>query len=196
MRYAVYYQRFFGLLRPAETRLTWLDITHCRVKQIEANGLDEVYRQMQGEVWSPKGEARELIRSLGLSHTSLSVGDVVKDPVGDFWACNLSGWLPLGRNQVKPGSWSEYEPGSLWLATQIERQGGYPQITRLKITDERDCLPPEAYTVERCGSIAFADLVTLAKLLEQRLGCEVCIDLGEEFYETDLNSDGKENDSQ
>lgn len=195
MSYAVYYQRFFGLLRPGETRLTWLDVTHRLVKKIKADGLDDVYRQMQGEVWSPKGEARGLIRSLGLSHTSMSVGDVVKDPGDDFWVCDLSGWLPLGRKQVKPGSWPEREPESLWLATQIDRQAGYPQITRLKITDERDCLPPDAHRVERCSRIAFTDLVALAKLLEQRLGLPVCIDLGEDFYEMDLKEDRKENDS-
>lgn len=32
---------------------------------------------MQGENWSPNGEARDLIRSLGLHHTSMSVGDVL-----------------------------------------------------------------------------------------------------------------------
>ena len=32
---------------------------------------------MQGEKWSPKGEARELIKSKGLRHTSMSVGDVM-----------------------------------------------------------------------------------------------------------------------
>jgi hypothetical protein len=186
MSYAVYYQRFFGLLRPGETRLRWLDVTHRLVKQVRAEGLDEVYCQMQGEVWSPNGEARGLIRSLGLSHTSLSVGDVVKDPQGNFWVCNVSGWLPLRSKQVRPGPRPESEPASLWLAIEADLQVGYPQITRLKITDERDCLPPEAYSVERCGRIAFADLVALAKLLEQRRGLPVCIDLGEDFYETEL----------
>lgn len=39
--------------------------------------LDRLFGAMQGECWSPKGEARTLIQSKGLSHTSLSVGDVI-----------------------------------------------------------------------------------------------------------------------
>jgi hypothetical protein len=37
--------------------------------------LDEMWVELQGERWSPKGEARELIASKGLIHTSMSVGD-------------------------------------------------------------------------------------------------------------------------
>jgi hypothetical protein len=37
---------------------------------------------MQGEVWSPNGEARGLIEAKGLLHTSMSVGDVVVGPDG------------------------------------------------------------------------------------------------------------------
>jgi hypothetical protein len=32
---------------------------------------------MQAENWSPNGEMRDFIRILGLSHTSMSVGDVI-----------------------------------------------------------------------------------------------------------------------
>ena len=46
---------------------------------VVANDLEEVFYAMQGEVWSPHGEAREFIRSLGLKHTSMSVGDVIYD---------------------------------------------------------------------------------------------------------------------
>jgi hypothetical protein len=39
--------------------------------------LEEVFFLMQGEQWSPNGEARELIELLGLRHTSMSVGDLI-----------------------------------------------------------------------------------------------------------------------
>jgi hypothetical protein len=39
--------------------------------------LDVIFYEMQGDVWSPHGEARELIKSLGLSHASMSIGDAV-----------------------------------------------------------------------------------------------------------------------
>jgi len=41
--------------------------------------LDEIFSIMQGERWSPEGEARDLIRWLGLQHTSMSVGDIIED---------------------------------------------------------------------------------------------------------------------
>lgn len=46
--------------------------------------LEDVFTWMQGEVWSPNGEAREFIRGLGISHTSMSVGDIVETPKGIF----------------------------------------------------------------------------------------------------------------
>lgn len=43
----------------------------CKVK------LDDIYCVMQGDFWSPEGEARELITWRGLRHTSMSVGDLI-----------------------------------------------------------------------------------------------------------------------
>jgi hypothetical protein len=47
------------------------------VEILSAESVDEVYSRMQGDVWSPNGEMRDFIRILGLSHTSMSVGDVI-----------------------------------------------------------------------------------------------------------------------
>lgn len=85
MIYHVYYQRFFGLLTPVETRRKYLNFTHRLLRQVEAASLEDLYQQQQGEVWSPHGEARPLIRSLHLTHTSLSVGDVAQDAQGAYW---------------------------------------------------------------------------------------------------------------
>lgn len=183
MIYDVYYQRFFGLLTPVETRLTYLNFTHRLLRQVEATSLEELYRQQQGQVWSPQGEARPLIRSLHLSHTSLSVGDVAKDAQGAYWVCDHIGWLPLRTERFWPLPRPRSQP-SLWLSTEADFRGDPPRLTRLKITNEPDCLPADAYTVERFGWVAFADLVTLANLIKQRFGWQVCIDLGEDFYET------------
>jgi hypothetical protein len=54
--------------------------THKFVRMVEARDLDHVYYQCQGEIWSPNGEQRDLIRSLGLEHTSMSVGDIIVSP--------------------------------------------------------------------------------------------------------------------
>ena len=47
--------------------------------------IETVYMVMQGEVWSPEGQARPLIKSKGLRHTSMSVGDLVKDIDTGIW---------------------------------------------------------------------------------------------------------------
>lgn len=70
----------------AKPSLAALDATHTLLMttQVVSNPdksvqdlLEEVYYQMQGEIWSPNGEARALIREKGLEHTSMSVGDVI-----------------------------------------------------------------------------------------------------------------------
>jgi hypothetical protein len=53
--------------------------THVFLKLIEARKLEDVYFRMQGESWSPTGEAREFVASKGVQHTSMSVGDIVVD---------------------------------------------------------------------------------------------------------------------
>jgi hypothetical protein len=54
--------------------------THIELKTLEYDhpvDLEQVFHDMQGEVWSPNGEARELILGKGLRHTSMSVGDII-----------------------------------------------------------------------------------------------------------------------
>lgn len=83
--YKVYYAikpNIFGsILVPLTPLISSLDETHQFVKRIEAEDLDCVFHDMQGEIWSPKGEARDLIKSLGLNHTSMNIGDVIFDEV-------------------------------------------------------------------------------------------------------------------
>lgn len=88
MDYTVYYMKpdhfrtfIFGDVRPT---VDTLDDTHVFLRVVKAESLEEVFWRMQGEIWSPNGEARELIMSKGLQHTSMSVGDVVKDPEGEY----------------------------------------------------------------------------------------------------------------
>lgn len=62
------------------------DSTPCKleegwvpVMELEASDPDMVFMAMQGENWSPNGEARQAIEDLGLSHTSMMVGDVIEN---------------------------------------------------------------------------------------------------------------------
>ncbi len=51
--------------------------THILVGEVGERNPDRVYDMMQGENWSPGGEARQMIQRLGLRHTSMSVGDCI-----------------------------------------------------------------------------------------------------------------------
>lgn len=59
-----------------------LDKTHAKVRTLDARGPNEVFTAMQGEIWSPNGEARPIIEAAGLQHTSMSVGDCVVERDG------------------------------------------------------------------------------------------------------------------
>lgn len=61
-----------------------LAITHVKIGTLQESNLERIYYMMQGEVWSPQGEAREMIKKSGSGHTSMSVGDVIKTPKGLF----------------------------------------------------------------------------------------------------------------
>lgn len=51
--------------------------THVFIGRISERDLNKVYRMMQGEEWSPNGEARTMIRRKSIGHTSMSIGDVI-----------------------------------------------------------------------------------------------------------------------
>lgn len=71
-----------------------ISMTHRFLGAISEHNMSNVFRMMQGEEWSPRGEARNLIRKMGLGHTSMSVGDVIR--IGTkFVMVNSSGFVPL-----------------------------------------------------------------------------------------------------
>ena len=73
-----------------------LEQTHVELRSVQAESLGAVFMAMQGERWSPNGEARTLIRAKGLEHTSMSVGDVAEDlNSGDMYVCARLGWRKL-----------------------------------------------------------------------------------------------------
>ena len=74
-----------GAFGTASLTLTGMQASHVRLCEVEADNLDDAWRQMQAEHWSPNGEARPLMERLGLSHTSMSVGDVIRDKDGAYW---------------------------------------------------------------------------------------------------------------
>jgi len=57
---------------------------------------EKVYALMQGEKWSPLGEAKDLIQNKGLNHTSMSVGDIVEIE-GDFYIARQIGFEEIWK---------------------------------------------------------------------------------------------------
>lgn len=55
-----------------------LSQTHVLVGKIAETDPNKIFSMMQGESWSPRGEARDMIEKLGVEHTSMSVGDVIR----------------------------------------------------------------------------------------------------------------------
>ena len=73
-----------------------LSATHVHLKDIEADDRDDALHRMRADIWSPNGEALDLIQSKGLQHTSMSVGDVLGDESDAVYLVTAIGfsWLP------------------------------------------------------------------------------------------------------
>ncbi len=96
-RFTVFYRTHptFGLEAPeAPVRLKDFQI----VGTIRARDLEDVFVRMQGDNWSPEGEANNLLHEKGLMHTSMSVGDLVFDLQANTWHL-VAG---IGFRQVDP----------------------------------------------------------------------------------------------
>ena len=87
-----------------------ISTTHKFVGSFPSDNLDEAFRFFQGEIWSPEGEARNLIKGLGLHHTSMSVGDLAINDDDVIFQCLGTGW-----REISPMSTSDYD------ATDIDR---------------------------------------------------------------------------
>lgn len=71
-----------------------LAATHVLLGNVHMHDLETIFDTMQGERWSPNGEARKIIAGEGLNHTSMSVGDVVVIN-GVAHLCENAGWRQL-----------------------------------------------------------------------------------------------------
>lgn len=57
---------------------TNLKKTHSLMGKVTEKNPDRIFGVMQGEVWSPRGEAWDIVAKSGTQHTSMSVGDIIK----------------------------------------------------------------------------------------------------------------------
>lgn len=92
-----------------------LDHTHTELKTVRADDIEDVFMSMQGEHWFSE-EARELLRSKGLDHASMSVGDILIDENNQAFMVDRIGFVHLpgvfGKKNVQV---IEEEPGGLVL---------------------------------------------------------------------------------
>lgn len=72
-----------------------LEKTHVKLGSVSETNKEKIYQMFQGEVWSPNGEANKLIRSLNISHTSMSVGDIIKMPNGICYFVDMTGFKEM-----------------------------------------------------------------------------------------------------
>lgn len=79
--YTVYYKKngmiVYDYLPPYGIKAKYFNDNYCPVVNLVAEDLEDVYSKMQGENWSPNGEAKGLIENLKLSHTSMNIGDII-----------------------------------------------------------------------------------------------------------------------
>ena len=107
-------QQYFSVLAPGKTEIWYvnnkgfrefihgdklpsienLEKTHILLGKIRGIDLEETYRIMQAEFWSPEGEAAPLLQKLGLKHTSMSIGDVIKTG-GKYFVVSSRGFKNL-----------------------------------------------------------------------------------------------------
>lgn len=101
MKAKVWYAKNFTGFVNLDVKKETLEETHVFVKEVEyIEDIEYVFCRMQAEQWSPNGEARDLIKSLGLQHTSMSVGDIVEAENGELYQAAMFGWLKLKDDWV------------------------------------------------------------------------------------------------
>lgn len=129
-----------------QVSFTNLTETHALVREFEDTDpsqpltLDDVFAQCQGEVWSPNGEARGLIRGLGLDHTSMSVGDIIVEIIcseASLYMVEPTGFKLLGsaeyRIAVEKQEAKSRKANDHMYAVEVQKPGQYETRTTIDI---------------------------------------------------------------
>ena len=85
MKFQVWYMKpsFFRGVVGNNPDPNGLSASHVHLKDIEADSREDALNRMQAGIWSPNGEALDLIQSKELQHTSMTIGDVLVDEADD-----------------------------------------------------------------------------------------------------------------
>jgi len=98
----------YASINPNDLARTHIKIASIKVPDdVLADGekrtLEWIWAKMQGESWSPKGDARDFIRCKGASHTSMSMGDLIVTPNGDVMMPKSTyGFKSIGKREDDP----------------------------------------------------------------------------------------------
>lgn len=68
--------------------------THVQMGVVPFENPEDIFHNMQGDNWSPLGEANQLVRR-NKTHTSMSIGDIVKTPDGKYQIVAGIGFIDL-----------------------------------------------------------------------------------------------------
>lgn len=91
----------FGDKKP---NIAELSRTHVELRTVEADSLEALYSLQQAHNWAKDYETTNaLLESKGLSHTSMSVGDVAENTAtGDYYVVANAGFKKLAAGPAKP----------------------------------------------------------------------------------------------
>ena len=70
-----------------------IEKTHAYIGSIDCVNLERIFELLQGEFWSPNGEAYDLIEATD-THTSMSVGDIIQTEDG-FYMVDRLGFIKI-----------------------------------------------------------------------------------------------------
>jgi hypothetical protein len=76
-----------------------LSATHVHLKDIEADDREDALYRMRADIWSPNGEAIDLIQSKELERTSMTIGDVLVDESDAVYLVTAIGFSRLPKHQ-------------------------------------------------------------------------------------------------
>lgn len=76
--------------------------SHVNLGQVPFTEPNEIYHNMQGDNWSPLGEARNLVGK-NSTHTSMSIGDIIKTPDGKMLIVASFGFLDINELKRRHG---------------------------------------------------------------------------------------------
>jgi hypothetical protein len=66
-----------------------LEATHAFIGKFDTLDLDIIYNKMQGEFWSEGKTTNDILKSKDVGHTSMSVGDIIRNKDGMFMVDNM-----------------------------------------------------------------------------------------------------------